>query len=164
MSSTAARAPGGQQEEERGVAVGFTAEFPDRVSRRSLWRGDRPLLPLFETCELTLVWGARHLLANSHPQRRTLRDRKWRIAAAAATRGTTAAHQPWAGPPLGKGGCTSFLHQFQPASHGRRRGAGVPLSLPLFSRLWGSSVRSLLKDGAPRHRVGAYPRPFLVVG
>lgn len=54
MSSTAARAPGGQQEEERGVAVGFTAEFPDPVSRRSLRRGDRPLLPLFETCLLQL--------------------------------------------------------------------------------------------------------------
>lgn len=82
-----------------------------------------------QKCELTLVWGAPHFLANSHPQRQTLRDGKWRIAAAAATRGSTTARRPQTWPPLGREGSTPFLQQPQPAPHGRGRGAGVPPSL-----------------------------------
>lgn len=54
ISSTAASALGGQLEAEFGGAVGFTAAFSSRVSRRSLGRGDGPLLPLSETCLLQL--------------------------------------------------------------------------------------------------------------
>lgn len=102
VSSTAALSVVGQLEAGLGSSVDFSRSvslagvFPQPLERRRT-------LPLSEKCELTLVWGARHLLANSHPQCWTLRDGKWRIAAAAATRGTTTARGPQTWPPRGGG-------------------------------------------------------------
>lgn len=65
--------------------------------------------------------GAAHLLASSHAQRRTLRDGKWRIAAAAATLGTTSAGRPQTWPPPGRGAAP---HSCPSSSQHPRAGQG----------------------------------------
>lgn len=170
VSSTAARAPVGQVEAELGGCVDFSCS----VSRPGIWpqaQETRRIPPPAQKCELTLVWGARHLLANSHPQRRTLRDGKWRIAAAAATRGTAAARCPQTWPPLGREGSTPFLQQPQPALHGRGRGVGGPTFMALSPLACGapgsgfgnSEARDRAKVGHGGTKWGGGgSRPFLV--
>lgn len=93
VSSTAARAPDGELDVQLGSSVDFSRSVPLAGCLAAASREETD--PHFsEKCELTLVWGGSTLLANSHRQRQTLRDGKWRIAAAAATRGTTTARSP----------------------------------------------------------------------
>lgn len=103
----------------------------------------RRTLLLSVKCELTLVWGARHLLANSHPQRWTLRDGKWRIAAAAATRGTTTARRPQTWPPRGGG-----KHPIPAPATASTPRAGLGLGGPTFT------APSPLAGGAPNSGLG----------
>lgn len=133
--------------------------FPGRVSRRSLGRGDGPLLLLSETCELTLVWGARHL-ANSHPSaglcgtengalqqlRRRGEPPPRAVRRPSHPRGGEAAPHS----------CTSRSRH--PMGGAGARGSHI--HCPLSSHLRGSSVESRAKVGRGDTREGA-PGPFL---
>lgn len=109
---------------------------------------------------MTVMWGARHLVANSHPSAGLCGTENGALQQLRRRGEPPPRAAPGPGHPLGKGGSTPFLHQPQPAPHGRGRGAGVPPSLPPLLSPAGLLSRVSGEGGAWRHPRGA-PGSFL---